>query len=103
MAKKDRCGRVKRSDALVVWDDPNHPRGNVQKVHAHGLTQDEVESVLLDDDARIVPNRSHPEHCLVVGYTYTGRFIVVPFEIQDEKIPVIRPVTAFEPSEDEED
>jgi len=37
MAKKDRCGRVKRSDALVVWDDPHNPKGNVQKVLAHGL------------------------------------------------------------------
>ncbi|MBV8486812.1 MAG: hypothetical protein JO161_00900, partial [Planctomycetaceae bacterium] len=60
-------------------------------------------SVLLNDDALVLPNRSHPEHCLVVGYTYTGRFTIVPFEIQDERIPVIRPITAFQPSEDEED
>ena len=103
MAKKDRCGRVKRSDALVVWDDPHNPKGNVQKVLAHGLAKDEVESVLLADNAQILPNHSHPEHCLVAGYTYTGRFIVEPSEIQDEKTPVIRPITAFEPSEDEED
>ena len=55
------------------------------------------------DPTEVDSNRSHPEHCLVAGYTYTGRFIVVPFEIQDEKTPVIRPITAFEPSEDEED
>ncbi|MGO9601125.1 MAG: hypothetical protein ACLP7Q_24365 [Isosphaeraceae bacterium] len=102
MAKRDRCTQVKRSDALVIWDDPNAPKGNVGKVQAHGLNQDEVESVLLDDNARVLPNRSHPEHCLVVGYTYTGRFIVVPFEIVDEKTPAIRPITAFEPSEDKE-
>jgi uncharacterized DUF497 family protein len=85
MARKDRCGRVKRSDALVVWDDPQHPKGNVQKIMAHGLDEDEVESVLLDDHAQILRNRSHPKHCLVAGYTYTGRFIVVSFQIQDEK------------------
>ncbi len=73
------------------------------RAEQYWLAKDEVESVLLDDDAQILPNRSHPEHCLVAGYTYTGRFIVVPFEIQDEKTPVIRPITAFEPSEDEED
>ena len=40
------------------------------------------------------------EHCLVFGYTYTGRFIAVPFEILDEDYPVIRPITAFEPDDD---
>jgi len=103
MGMGDQCIRVKRSDALVIWDDPTAPKGNVQKIQAHGLDQDEVESVLLDDDARILPNRSHPEHCLVVGYTYTGRFILVPFEIQDKSIPALRPITAFEPGADEED
>ncbi len=42
MAKKDRCGRVKRSDALVVWNDPHNPKGNVQKVLAHGLANNTV-------------------------------------------------------------
>jgi len=100
MAKKDRCGRIKRSDATVVWDDAADPRGNRQKVAAHGLSEDEVESVLLDDDAMIVPNRSFPEHCLVFGYTHTDRFIAVAFEILDEEEPMVRPITAFEPSED---
>ncbi len=100
MAKKDRCGRIRRSDATVVWDDATNPKGNRQKVRAHGLSEDEVESVLLDDDVVAVPNRSFPEHCLVFGYTFTDRFIAVAFEILDEDEPVIRPITAFEPSED---
>jgi uncharacterized DUF497 family protein len=101
MAKKElRCVRIKRSDAEVVWDDPAHPRGNRQKVWAHGLTEDEVESVPLDDDAAVVPNRSHPEHCLVFGYTYTDRYIAVAWEILDDKQPVIRPITAYEPDEE---
>ena len=52
MARRDRCGGIKRSDAQVVWDDPGQPKGNRQKVWAHDLTEDEVESVLLDDDKR---------------------------------------------------
>lgn len=100
MAKKElRCDRITRSNALVVWDDPADPKGNRRKVRAHGLTEDEVESVLLDDDATVAPNRSHPEHCFVSGYTYTDRFIAVPWEILDDKHPVIRPVTAFEPGD----
>jgi uncharacterized DUF497 family protein len=101
MAKKEpRCGRVKRSDAQVIWDDPANPVGNRQHVRDHGLTEDEVESVLLDDAASIKPNRSRPDRCLVSGYTYTGRYIEVSWEILDEKPPVIRPITAFEPSDD---
>jgi hypothetical protein len=100
MAKRDRCERIKRSDAQVVWDDPALPKGNRQKVWAHGLTEDEVESGLLDDAAAAVRNRSFPEHCLVFGYTHTDRFIAVAFEILDEGVPVLRPITAFEPSED---
>ncbi len=30
----------------------------------------------------------------------TDRFIAVAFEILDEDVPIIRPITAFEPSED---
>jgi len=82
--KRPPCNRIKRSDARVVWDDPEASWGNRQKTQAHGLTEDEVESVLLDDDATVVLNRSHPEHCLVLGYTYTDRFIAVVFEILDE-------------------
>jgi hypothetical protein len=100
MARRNRCGGIKRSDSQVVWDDPGQPKGNRQKVWARDLTEDEVESVLLDDNNEAVPNRSFPEHCLVFGYTYTDRFIAVAFEILDEGVPVIRPIAAFEPSED---
>ena len=100
MAKRGtRCSRIKRSDAIVDWDSPKAALGNRRKVQAHGLTEDEVESVLLDDDATVVPNRSRPERCLVEGYTYTDRFIVVSWEVLDEKVPVIRPITAYEPTD----
>ncbi|GAC1473155.1 MAG: hypothetical protein NVSMB9_21300 [Isosphaeraceae bacterium] len=55
-----------------------------------------MESVLLDDDLAAEPNRSHPEHCLPRGYSYTDRFIVVVWEILDEK----EPITAYEPTDD---
>jgi hypothetical protein len=100
MARKDSCRRIKRSDAQVIWDDPNVPGGNRQKVWAHDLSEDEVESVLFNDDYAATPNRSFPENCLVFGYTSTDRFIAVAFEILDEDVASIRPITAFEPSED---
>lgn len=100
MAKNDPCRRTKRSYAQVIWDEPGQSGGNRQKVWAHDLTEDEVESVLLDDKYKATPNRSFPEHCLIFGYTYTDRFIAVAFEVLDEGVPIIRPITAFEPSED---
>jgi hypothetical protein len=100
MSRKNPCGRIKRSDADVIWDDRSQSKGNRQKVWAHDRTEDEVESVLLDDHYEATPNRSFPEHCLIFGYTYTDRFIAVAFEILDEDVPIIRPITAFEPSED---
>ena len=92
--------RIKRSDAHIIWDDPSQSQGNWQKVWAHDLTEDEVESVLLDDQYQATPNRSFPEHCLVFGYTCTDRSVAVAFEILDEDVPMVRPITAFEPSED---
>ncbi len=56
--------------------------------------------MLLDDQYEATPNRSFHEHCPVFGYTYTHRFIAVAFEMLDEDVPVVRPITAFEPSED---
>jgi uncharacterized DUF497 family protein len=100
MAMKDLGFAIERSDAQVIRDDPSHPRGNRQKVWAHDLSEDEVESVRLDDNFEATANRSFPEHCLVLGYTSTDRFIAVAFEILDEDMPIIRPITAFEPSED---
>ena len=46
MAKNDPCRRTKRSYAQVIWDEPGQSGGNRQKVWAHDLTEDEVESVL---------------------------------------------------------
>jgi hypothetical protein len=98
--KKNRCRRIKRWDATVIWDDATDPKRNRQKVQEQGNSEDEVESVVLDDDAVVVPNQSFPEHCLAFGFTHIDRFIAVAFEIVDEDVPIVRPITAFEPSED---
>ena len=98
MAKgESRCRQLDRADATVVWDEPDDPRGNRRKVWDHGLTEDEVESVLLDEDALAERSKSHPQNCLAFGYTYTDRYIIVAWEILDENEPVIRPITAYEP------
>lgn len=83
-------------DALVDWDDPTDPDGNVGHVAEHGLTQDEVESVLRDPGAShdVSGSSGRP---VVFGTTNTGRFIVVVYEVLNPDDPLIlRPVTAYE-------
>ncbi len=59
---------------------------------------DEVESVLLDPDASEGVSRSSGRPT-VRGYTFTGRFILVVYDIESESPAVIRPVTAYEPGD----
>jgi len=82
--------------ALVDWDDPDDADGNTAHVGEHGLTTNEVESVLLN------PNASHDvssssELPIVFGLTYTGVYIVVVYEVLNPEDPLIlRPITAYE-------
>jgi hypothetical protein len=83
-------------DALVDWDDPGDSDGNTAHVGEHGLTPDEVESVLLD------PRASHDTsgstgRPVAFGTTDTGRFIVVVYEVLNLDDPlVLRPITAYD-------
>jgi len=36
----------------IIWDLDDDPEGNVQQIAEHGLTKEDVESVLRDPDAR---------------------------------------------------
>jgi hypothetical protein len=84
-----------RADALVNWDEADDPNGNIRHIADNDLTPDEVESVLLDPDATEGRSRSSGRP-IVLGYTYTDRYIVVVYEILEENPPVVRPVTAYE-------
>lgn len=83
-------------DALIDWDEATDPDGNAAHIAEHGLTQEEVESVLRD------PNASHDVSGssglpAAFGTTHTGRFIVVVYEVLNPDDPLIlRPITAYE-------
>jgi uncharacterized DUF497 family protein len=86
-------------DALVDWDDPNDPNGNTAHIAEHGLTPDEVESILFDANAREDDSGSTGRPILF-GKTYTGRFIVVVYEVLNADDPfIVRPITAYEVAE----
>jgi uncharacterized DUF497 family protein len=83
-------------DALIDWDDATNPDSNSAHVAEHGLTPEEVESVLRDPRAThdVSGSSGRP---LVFGTTHTGRFIVVVYEVLNPDDPLIlRPITAYE-------
>lgn len=73
----------------VQWDEWNEAH-----VAAHGLTPDEVDSVLLDTSAVASVSRSSGRP-VRSGMTSTGRLISVVFEVLDKRDGYVYPVTAF--------
>ena len=82
----------------IIWDLPDDPKGNVQHLAEHGVTQDEAEEVL--------KNRRNPQtvsrtsgNRVTFGYTSTGRHLAVLWEkVLDDPLTVY-PLTAFDAPE----
>ena len=81
--------------AHVVWDLEDDPDGNVLHIASHGLSQEEVESVLFDPDSDTTRSRSTGEK-ITFGYTSTGRYIAVVWEHVMDEPRTMRPITAYE-------
>src|SRR5262249_19223633 len=77
----------------VVWDD--EPGGNVEHIAEHGLTPDEVDAVLNDDSIPTIYSHSSGRPGKI-GYTPTGKFIIVVWDELDNDPRTIYPVTACE-------
>ncbi len=87
------------NEALVDWDDESDEDGNTTHVAEHGLTPQEVESVLLDSTAKRDTSDSSGRP-IAFGMTHTGRYIVVVYEVLNAEDPlIVRPVTAYEVGE----
>jgi hypothetical protein len=71
------------------------PQGNVQHIAAHGITMEEVEEVLLNEDNPGGESRTSGRP-ITFGETSTGKKIGVIWEQALDNPLVIRPVTAFE-------
>jgi uncharacterized DUF497 family protein len=84
-------------DALIDWDEPDDVNGNVMHIAEHGLTPDEVDSVLADDEHAVFDVSASSGRPMAFGTTNTGRFIAVVFEVLHRDDPfIIRPITAYE-------
>ncbi len=82
---------------FILWDDEKG--GNVEHIEEHGLIPDEVESVLNDKKSGVGVSRTTGKR-ITYGWTFTGKFIIVVFELDIEdgfRIPV--PITAYEVDE----
>jgi uncharacterized DUF497 family protein len=82
-------------DAIIAWDMEDDPDGNVQHIAHHGITMDEVEEVLLNEENLVGESRSSGRP-ITIGETSTGKRIAVIWEQALDNPLVIRPVTAFE-------
>ena len=83
-------------DALIDWDEPDDEGSNTAHIAEHGLTPEEVESTLLDENTTFDVSDSSGRP-MAFGSTDTGRFIVVVFEVLNPADPlIIRPITAYE-------
>jgi uncharacterized DUF497 family protein len=78
----------------VFWDLEDDPDGNVQHIAEHGISVEEVESVLYAAD-EVVASQSSGRP-ITFGETDTGKYIAVVFEIVEEDPLAVYPVTAYE-------
>ena len=82
-------------DALIAWDMEDDPAGNVQHIALNGITMEEVEEVLLNENNPVAESRSSGRP-ITTGGTSTGKRIAVIWEQALDNPLVIRPVTAYE-------
>lgn len=74
----------------VIWN--YEPGGNVEHVAEHGLTPEEVETVICNPlEKKISRSSGRP---VATGYTPDGRLILVVYEEFDDI--TVYPMTAFE-------
>jgi len=89
-------------DAVIDWDEPDDEGSNTAHIAEHGLTPEEVESVLYGEKTTFDLSDSSGRP-IAFGSTDTGRFIAVVFEVMNLADPlVIRPITAYEVPEPRE-
>jgi uncharacterized DUF497 family protein len=89
-------------DALIDWDEPSNGGSNTAHFAEHGLTPEEIESALFDENATFDVSESSGRP-IAFGRTDTGRFIAIVFEVLNLADPLIlRPITAYEVPEPKE-
>ena len=88
--------RARLHDIIIVWDDEEDRNGNYWHicVEGHGLSRDDVEAVLRDEESEIEVSRSSGRPT-AFGWSLSGERIAVAFEEMSEDPKMIYPVTAY--------
>jgi hypothetical protein len=82
-------------DTQIIWDLPDDPDGNYFHItEGHDVTADEVEEVLRSPDSEDAVSRSSGEPA-VFGWTSTGKFIIVIYELVLDDPRTLYPITAY--------
>ena len=83
-------------DTQIIWDLPDDPDGNYfHIIEGHDVTVDEVEEVLRNPDSEAAFSRSSGEP-VVFGWTSTGKYIIVVYELALEDPRTLYPITAYQ-------
>jgi uncharacterized DUF497 family protein len=83
-------------DVLVDWDDADDEDGNTAHINEHGLSPDEVETALVDEDTTFDVSESS-DRPIAFGTTNTGRYIAIVFDVSSPSDPfIVRPITEYE-------
>jgi hypothetical protein len=80
---------------VIIWDLADDPDGNAAHVAEHGLTPEEVDSVLRNRSNETAVSRSSGQP-ITFGWTDTGRHIAVVWEPVEDDPRTIYPITAYE-------
>jgi hypothetical protein len=80
-------------EPCIIWDDC--PGGNVEHVAEHGLTPEEVDSVLSDPTNPVTTSHSSG-YPATFGWTHTGRHVIVVWELVEDDPRTVYPITAYE-------
>jgi hypothetical protein len=83
-------------DIVIIWDDDDDPDGNYWHicVEGHGLTRQEVEDVLRDEETEIEVSRTSGRPT-AFGWTASGERIAVVFEEMSEDPRMLYPMSAY--------
>jgi Domain of unknown function (DUF4258) len=85
-------------EPIVIWDLDDDPFGNVTHIAEHGISKEEVESVLLDPQNYTDENRGKGDW-ITFGTTYSGKYIAVIWDEACDDPEMVYPVTAYEVEE----
>jgi hypothetical protein len=79
----------------VIWDLEDDPDGNTRHIlDGHDVTLDEVEEILRSPASSAGISRSSG-NSMMYGWTSTGKYIAVVFEVVLEDPYMVYPITAY--------